>query len=178
MSSTNAVKPGAGENRDYSGGQFKASQRFTMRQGDPRVHALYLIFTNEPKVSVTWDFRKQVIDLAQQLFAGNFNWFIRQDTNAMITDQNYAFMLDTVRFIATGRRRISIYTWPALLTYNVPAGISVDSRNDISKLFIELALDTHVDKVIQKWVSHKGGFDDMMYTINMLFGTVPEQAKN
>jgi len=172
MAGTNAVKPFGG---DYSGGQIKAAQRFTMRQGDPRGHDLYLVFTNEPKKSVTWEFRKKVIDLAQTLFAGNFNWFIRQDTNAMITDQNYMFMLDTVRFIATGKRRLSIYTWPTLLSYKVPVGSAVDSRNEISKLFIELALATDVNTILAKWVSHKGGFDDLMYTLNMLFGNVPEQ---
>lgn len=178
MSSTNAVRPFTDTaNREYSGGQYKASQRFTMRQGDPRVHALYLEFTNFPRKVVHWEFRKKVIDLAQILFAGNFNWFIRQDANALITDQNYAFMLDTVRFIATGNRRLSIYTWPALLSYNVPIGNTVDSRNEISKLFIELALETDVNTVIQKWVSRKNGFDDMMYTLNMLFGNVPEQVQ-
>lgn len=175
MPATNVVKP---FNGDYSGGQAKAAQRFTMRHGDPRVHELYLIFTNEPKQAVTWPFRKKVIDLAQLLFAGNFNWFIRQDTNALITDQNYMFLLDTVRFIATGRRRMSIYTWPTLLSYKVPLGNSVDSRNEISKLFIELALETDVNVVLAKWLSHKGGFDDLMYTLNMLFGNMPEQNNN
>lgn len=175
MGATNAVRPFGS---DYSGGQFKASQRFTMRQGDPRVHDLYLEFTNFPRKSVTWEFRKKVIDLAQTLFAGNFNWFIRQDKNAAITDQNYLFLLDTVRFIATGRRRLSIYTWPALLTYNVPVGNTVDARNEISQLFIDLALGTDANTVIQKWLSHPKGFDDMMYTLNMLFGNIPEQIDN
>lgn len=177
MAGTNAVKPFGGD-REYSGGQYKASQRFTFRQGDPRVHNLYLIFTNEPKRAIYWEFRKQVIDLAQTVFAGQFNWFIRQDTNAAVVDQNYLFLLDTVRFIATGRRRLSIYTWPALLSYNVPVGLAVDSRAEISKLFIELALESDINVVIQRWLSHKGGFDDMMYTLNMLFGNVPEQINS
>lgn len=175
MAGTNAVKPFTGESRDYSGGQYKAAQRFTMRQGNPQVHELYLIFTNEPRVSVTWDFRKKVIQLAQSLFEGDFNWFIRQDKNAMVTDQNYLFLIDTVRFIATGSRRLSIYTWPALLTYDVPVGKTVDTRDEISKLFIETALATDTTTLISKWLSHKDGFNDMMYTLNMLFGNLPKQ---
>lgn len=178
MAGTNAVKPGYSDARDYSGGQYKAAQRFTMRQGDPRVHDLYLVFTNEPRKAVTWEFRKKVIELAQSLFAGNFNWFIRQDANASIVDQNYMFLLDTVRFIATGHRRLSIYTWPALISYNVPVGNSVDQRNDISKLFIEFALATDTTTVLSKWISRKNGFDDLMYTMHMLFGNVPEQTKS
>lgn len=175
MSAISSVRPFSNE---FSGGQHKAAQRFTMRQGDPRVHDLYLIFTNEPKRAVTWEFRKQVIDLAQTLFSGDFNWFIRQDTNALITDQNYQFMLDTVRFIATGRRRLSIYTWPALLSYKVPVNSVIGDRREISKLFIELALETDVNTILKKWLCHKGGFDDLMYTLNMLFGNMPEQIEH
>lgn len=176
MAGTNSVRPMGNDSRDYSGGQFKAAQRFTMRQGDPRVHQLYLDFTTYPRETIYWSFRRKVVDLAQQLFSGNFNWFIRQDTNALITDQNYMFLLDTVRFIATGHRRLSIYTWPTLLSYEVPLGASVDSRKEISDLFIELALNTDVNTIIQKWLSHKNGFNDMMYTLNMLFGNIPEKV--
>lgn len=176
MAGTNSVRPMGNDSRDYSGGQFKATQRFTMRQGDPRVHQLYLDFTTYPRETIYWSFRRKVVDLAQQLFSGNFNWFIRQDTNALITDQNYMFLLDTVRFIATGHRRLSIYTWPTLLSYEVPLGASVDSRKEISNLFIELALNTDVNTIIQKWLSHKNGFNDMMYTLNMLFGNIPEKV--
>lgn len=176
MAGTNSVRPMGNDSRDYSGGQFKAAQRFTMRQGDPRVHQLYLDFTTYPRETIYWSFRRKVVDLAQQLFSGNFNWFIRQDTNALITDQNYMFLLDTVRFIATGHRRLSIYTWPTLLSYEVPLGASVDSRKEISDLFIELALNTDVNTIIQKWLSHKNGFNDLMYTLNMLFGNIPEKV--
>ena len=116
---TNAVKPFDG-NREYSGGQYKAGKRFEMRQGDPRVHDLFVEFTNFPKQATTWNFQKRVVDLAQELFAGDYNWFIRQDSNAMLTDQNYAFVLDTIRFIASGTRKFSILTWPALVSYKVP----------------------------------------------------------
>lgn len=171
-----AVRPFP-ENRDYSGGQAKASRRFEMRLGDPRVHALFVEFTNFPKQAVTWDFQKRVIDLAQDLFAGEYSWFIRQDSNALLNDLNYAFVLDTIRFIATGTRKFSIYTWPALLTYDVPVVTeSVEGRRDIFFLMEELTVPTNTEKFISQWLTHKGGFDDLMYTMNMLFGNVPEKV--
>lgn len=173
---TNAVKP-FDSNRDYSGGQFKAGKRFEMRAGDPRVHDLFVEFTNFPKQAVTWAFQKRVIDLALELFAGNYSWFIRQDSNALLKDQNYAFVLDTVRFIATGTRKFSIHTWPALVTYEVPIiNESVDNRRDIYFLMEKLDVPTQTEKFLQKWLSHKGGFDDLMYTLHLLFGTVPEKV--
>lgn len=173
---TNAVKP-FDQNRDYSGGQFKAGKRFEIRQGDPRVHALFVEYTNFPKQAVTWDFRKRVIDLALDLFQGEYSWFIRQDANALLKDQNYAFVLDTVRFIASGTRKFSIHTWPALLTYEVPVvNESVEGRREIYLLTQKLDVPTQAELFIAKWLSHKGGFDDMMYTLNMLFGNVPEKV--
>ena len=173
---TNAVKP-FDSNREYSGGQALSQQRFTMRQGDPRIVDLMVEYTNFPRRSVYWEFRKRVIDLARVKFAGNYNWFIRQDNNALIADHNYAFLKDTVRFIATGKRRMSIHTWPMLLTSEPPAGLQlIEDRRDISELFISFDLASDVDKMLQSWLKQKGGFDDLMYTLNMLFGSVPEKV--
>ncbi|AEH03518.1 virion structural protein [Pseudomonas phage PhiPA3] len=172
---TNSVKP-FDANKEYTGGQYKASQRFTMRQGDPRVHDLFVEYTNFPQRTVYWEFRKQVIDLALVLFGGNYNWFLRQDHNATLTGVNYDFLLDTVRFIATGKRRVNLHTWPALLTYEPTQPINVEERRNIAGLFHELNLSLDTKAIIQKWCTHKGGFDDLMYTMNMLFGTVPEKV--
>lgn len=172
---TNAVKP-FDANREYSGGQAKAQQRFTMRQGDPRVVDLFVEYTNFPRRTVHWEFRKRVIDLARILFNGNYNWFIRQDNNAYITEHNYAFLQDTVRFIATGRRRLSIHTWPMLLTAEPASGLQlIEDRRVISELFKDLGLSTNNNNVLQKWLSQENGFDDLMYTLNMLFGSIPEK---
>jgi hypothetical protein len=171
-----AVRPFP-ENRDYSGGQAKASRRFEMRAGDPRVHDLFVEYSNFPKQAITWDFQKRVINLAQDMFAGEYSWFIRQDANALLKDQNYAFVLDTVRFIASGTRKFSIHTWPALLTYDVPIVTeSVEGRRDIYFLTQKLDVPTNNEQFIAKWLSHKGGFDDLMYTMNMLFGNVPAKV--
>lgn len=171
-----AVKPFP-DNRDYSGGQAKASRRFEMRIGDPRVHNLFVEFTNFPKQAITWDFQKRVVELAQDLFAGEYSWFIRQDANALLKDQNYAFVLDTIRYIATGHRKFSIHTWPALLTYEVPVITeSVEGRRDIYFLMQKLSVATSSDKFIAQWLSHKDGFNDLMYSLHMLFGNVPEKV--
>lgn len=175
MAGTNAVKP-FDSNRDYSGGQNKAPQRFTLREGDPRVHDLFVEFTNHPKRAVTWEFQSRVINLAQELFQGEYSWFIRQDSNALIKDQNYAFILDTVRYIATGKRKFSIYTWPALVSYEVPiTNESVQGRRDIYFLTQELHVPLDADAFIQMWLTHKDGFNDLVYSLHLLFGSTPEK---
>ncbi len=175
---TNSVKPFP-EGRDYSGGQIKPTKRFEMRKGDPRMHALFVEFTNFPKRAVTWEFQRKIIDLAQELFEGEYSWFIRQDSNALVKDQNYAFILDTVRYVATGRRKFSIHTWPALVSYEVPLiAESVSGRREIFFLMDQLKVPSQTNALIQRWLSWPDGFNDMVYTMHLLFGSVPEQVKS
>jgi hypothetical protein len=97
----------------------------------------------------------------------------------MIKDQNYAFILDTVRYVATGRRKFSIHTWPALVSYEVPlVNESVAGRRDIYLLIESLQLSTNTNAFLQKWLSQADGFNDLMYTLHLLFGTVPEQIRS
>lgn len=176
--STNSVRPFPG-NRNYSGGQLKASQRFEMRKGDQRVHDLFVEFSNFPKRARTWDFQRRLINLAQEIFEGDYSWFIRQDSNALVKDQNYAFILDTIKFIATGRRKFSIYTWPALVTYDIPVdNESVEGRREIYHLLEQLKVPSATNAFIQRWVCQPKGIDDLMYTMHLLFGNVPEKINN
>lgn len=159
--------------RGYSGGQSSSTVRDETRLGDPEVTRLYEIYTGPANPSGTWAFRKQVVKAAMRLFGGSTNWFLRQDPNPLVTEYNYQFLLDTLRFVATGRREISIYGWPDLIS-NYPAQSlpSIRQRHDIADAFRELALTTSTEALVQNWCLHKGGFDDLMYTLNILFGDV------
>lgn len=171
---TNSVKM----NNDYSGGQAQAQRRYITSVRDERVRDLFLEFTTFPTRTVHWDFQKRVIAEALRLFGGNYNWFIMQDSNAQRVDWNYKFLLDTIRFIATGRRELSIHTWPMMVTDEPPAGLQlIGVRTDVANLFKTLALSTSPEAMIQRWVSQPGGFDDLMYTLNILFGKATVKVK-
>lgn len=176
MAATNNVKVFP---RGYSGGQLLASSKFIQREGDAEVQELYMQFTHFPTQTVYWEFRKKVIDAAKRLFKGNYNWFIRQDANPLIESYNYQFLLDTVRYIATGHRRFSIHAWPMLLATEPSAGAElINGRYDIEQLFKEVQLSTDLDKMIKAWVSRPGGIDDLMYSLHLLFGTIQIVDKN
>lgn len=166
MSMPNIVKTsGPG----YSGGQVNSIPAFHSRDGHPEVVALYNDFTAPGAQVKNWAFRKRIIQLATKLISGKNNWFIALDSDTRIQEYNYEFILDTVRFIATGKRRISIYSWPLLISHpedNVLKG----EHSEIRKLFKELALSTSHTVLIQKWCQQPGGIDDLMFSLNILFG--------
>lgn len=160
--------------RGYSGGQSQTTDRHTTRMGDERINTLWEQYTSPENYSETWEFRRLVIQSAKRLLSGRPNWFLSQDQNPMVMEYNYHFVLDTIRFIASGYRRISIHAWPDLLTNHPKAAIDgVRERHEIADVFEELALTTSADAIIQAWCSHPHGFDDMVCTLNLLFGDLP-----
>lgn len=159
----------------YGGGQTPPQDTHETREGDPEVVALWERYTHVGNYSQLWDFRSQVIRVAKRLFTETPNWFTMQDRNPWVREYNYLFIVDTLRFIATGQRRIDIYTWPDLITYypDAQSPRDIGGRRQIADQIRELNIDTKADRLIQLWLSHRGGFDDMMNTLRILFGDLP-----
>lgn len=160
--------------RGYSGGQSPFKSRYTTRGGDLIINELWDRYTSPLNQSTMWSFRKRVIKAAKRLLAGRPNWFITQDENPWVAEYNYQFVVDTLRFIGTGRRRMSVHTWRELVRHAPEDGLSVASeRHDIADMFTKLDLTTSVDALIQMWCSRPKGFDDMVNTLYLLFGDLP-----
>ena len=162
----------------YNGTTFQQASTVEMvfREGIPEVVSLYREFT-EPGAKVNnWQFKRKVINLAMRLFNnGGTNWFLRADEDSSIQEYNYEFILDTVRYIATGRRRISMHAWPSLMSAHDPNAIRKEHMA-IRKLFSELALNVSTTELIQRWCSHKDGVYDLMFTLNLMFGDRKTEA--
>lgn len=153
----------------YSGGQVKSIPAFSSHSGHPDVVALYNEFIAPGAQVKNWQFRKRVIQLAVKLISGGSNWFIAVDEDRRVQEYNYEFILDTVRFIATGRRRTSIYSWPLLIS-SPEENVLAKEHGEVRKLFKELALTTSHTTLIQKWCEQPGGIDDLMFSLNIIFG--------
>lgn len=160
--------------RGYSGGQSKAGPTHRTREGDPVVNQLYDQFTAPVNNAKMWSFQRRVVQTAVRLFSGRDNWFMAQDRNPMVQQYNYQFLIDTLRFIGTGRRRIPIHAWPDLLSnYPVEGLDDVAERHDVASVFVDLGLSTSSDALIQMWCQRPNGISDLMYTLHLLFGDVP-----
>lgn len=163
--------------RGYSGGEASSQPANYTREGDPEINQLYDKYCQGNSHSGSWSFRRQVLAAAKRLLNGHTNWFIRQDANPMVMAYTYEFLLDTLRFVATGRRRISIHCWPDLLSHNPEDGLTrISERQQIAEAFVDLALSTSVDAVLQRWCGQPKGFDDLMVTLHLLFGEVNLKA--
>ena len=130
----------------------------------------------------TFDFRKRILLIALQAFGTKsfYYWYRAQYKSPIFSDNHSRFLDDTLQFIAQGHRELDCSTWLRVLafddshpTYEIATaqrndGMSVKAR----AFFGGAAEDTNLslNEVIQQWVSHKGGFEDLAITMNIMFG--------
>lgn len=156
----------------YSGGQNKTDFSSKTLPGVPEVVAIWRKYVDPNLDSSSWAYKKQVLRVAMELFGTQRNWFEFQERNPSLHGYNYGFVVDTLRFILTGKRNLSVHMWPDLVSHEYSHSQDVSGRHellDYMKQNAELMRNPPAG-MIQRWCSHKGGMDDMICTLNILFG--------
>ncbi|MCY1448816.1 hypothetical protein D9M71_655190 [compost metagenome] len=65
-----------------------------------------------------------------------------------------------------------------MLSDEPPTGLQlIGGRSDVQDLFKQLALGTSIEAMLQKWCMQPKGFDDLMFTLHMLFGKATVRIK-
>ncbi len=137
--------------------------------GDPRVKDLYTNYMSKHLHDPQWDFMSQAFKRASLLFGDFYFWLKLQFTgNDNVYDLNLAFLEDTVRFIRTGKREMSITAWAGLLMDNPDPVYGCANNDRLKKLNI---IDTaEFDNYIGMWCHWDNGLHDMLCTLNIVFG--------
>ncbi|WNT47091.1 virion structural protein [Salmonella phage SPLA10] len=120
----------------------------------------------------TWTFQRKIINRGLDLF-GDFREFLKaQDTNSSLTTHQRLFLEDTLQFICTGRRSMSLELRATCLAMESeeksPARFSPSrSTRPLFELYSLPAED-----YMYHWISHDRGFTDMVCTLNVIFGDI------
>lgn len=144
---------------------------FTEANGDGDVNALYDIYLNRSVNIESWEFRSRVLMTAARLFNQFSIWLSTQVvSNDRIYGLNLEFLKDTALFIKTGHRNMSITTWSELLLEypKETPGIAKPKRWDSD---FNIIVNDDDNDFLGKWCSHQGGFNDLICTLHILFGT-------
>jgi len=117
----------------------------------------------------SWHYRQSVLRCAKKAFGSSFSqWALTQAKSGYLYGRRLDFLIDTVCFIIGERRALSVTNWYELLEENVnPKKEAVFPRN-IERLK-SFPLSTTVE-AISKWCSQPNGVEDMVCTLNILFG--------
>jgi hypothetical protein len=138
---------------------------------NPHVEALYAQYIKKNPSWGSFDFRKETLLTALGAFGTRSfrSWYLSQHQSPACGDLHNRFLTDTLRYINEGRREMGLMTWGSLITMT-DEGNSVGPVSEYAKNLFKHDFGNSLTSVIQKWISHDGGLEDMLGTLHILFG--------
>ena len=117
----------------------------------------------------SWRFRAEVIATAARVFQNFDLWLtLNASSNEYIYDLNWKLVEDTVQFIRTGERNVSLLTMKELILEHPDARRGVATPRRLAALNLK---PNEFEHAVAMWCSRKDGFIDMLKTMNLFFGT-------
>lgn len=127
-----------------------------------------------------FDFREKVIKIALTAFGYSnlATWALAQRSSPTLTQNHADFIVDTLKFIQTGKRMYPIGTWEQLIGAgsNDPLTETKLDHNVLQQFESSWSyLHNHqtgntLPDTIAQWISQTGGFSDLIITLYTLFG--------
>lgn len=142
------------------------------------VEALYAAYIKSAPDVTSFEFRRRVLVAAMHAFgSSNFQfWYEAQMQSPVLGDLQARFLDDTLKFLRTGRREMSLETWAAILTIENNDGrlgmseYACDFFGITSKGQHRYSQNTLLTEVIQLWCSKHNGLEDLLGSLHILFG--------
>ena len=131
-----------------------------------------------------FDFREKILIAGKYYLAdanGSFySWINDQLKSDKLTAMHKEFLIDTLRFIKTGTRKVSIESWYRIIDPR-PIGINDKLPAFTPSLYVNNcsyeSTNYHYDKlpmkisnVLAEWTSHRHGFIDLIYSLAVIYG--------
>jgi len=136
--------------------------------GDQAVSELYRIYEIGDKDTRGLTFRFRVFDCALRLFGDFREWMVLQRNNPNLVGYNLEFLRDTLSYILHGTRRMSPMIWGDLVKESQDY---TSTPHHLVLPDLQVPSDITTAQVLQLWCSRKGGFEDLLQTLFVLFGT-------
>ncbi len=137
-------------------------------RGDQTVTELFRIYEQGVQDTRNLNFRFRVLDCAIRLFGDFREWMLLQRNNPNLVGYNLEFLRDTLKYVATGGREITPLIWGDLVSEKNDHS---SSANHLTAQDLSIPKNLSTAEFIQLWCSRKGGFDDLIQTLFVLFGT-------
>jgi hypothetical protein len=149
---------------------------------NPDVENLYSSYIKNNINTSSPEFRKEILVVAMKAFGTpNFlQWFSAQFRSPAAGDTHKRFLEDTLKFISSGNREMSLETWSALL-HITDEGDKIGVMGDESLAFFGMKrgdsvntarVNVFMTDIIQQWCSKPGGLEDLLGSLHILFGNV------
>lgn len=142
---------------------------------DDRVTEEYCRWQEDRAGFRSWATHETAIKLAIELFGDFQSWLREQQDNPNLSPHGWSFLLETIRFINTGERRVNVFTHTSMILMDVDAFNRMPQGDRKVKL-ASLVLPSP-DTVFCHWLRQPNGFSDMLCSLAVFFGnTQPKGA--
>lgn len=137
------------------------------------VYDVYQDRVTKKPVSTTFEFFKRAAITCAYTYGDFIQWLRTHAIAAKISATQFDFILDTLRFIATGRRKMSLSNWVNVTKY-VP-NLQITESEHASRLKL---LNDVIDKYsitsnpVPLWCAHESGLDDLIVTTAIMFAGI------
>ncbi|CAD5236108.1 virion structural protein [Klebsiella phage vB_KvM-Eowyn] len=111
-----------------------------------------------------WPYTRNAITCASRLFGSDLQeWFDSQASNDRLTVNARGLLNDTIGYINTGNRKVSLQSWARILMREQ----DMDLPKGPGKIEVITDLKTNA---LTQWLRHDRGLIDLVTTMNILFG--------
>lgn len=147
---------------------------------NPNVEALYKLNIDQPLQAKSFEFRERVLITALDAFGTKnfFEWVSLQYRSPSAGDMHRRFLADTMRFIETGHRELHTMTWANLVDVTDSGNVGPDFSEEVVDFFglnpatKQPTRNQKLIDVVQTWCTRRGGCEDMLGTLHVLFGDI------
>lgn len=126
-----------------------------------------------------FQFREDVLKVIFKAFGTlDFEgWYMAQYQSPSFGEQQRDFLEDCLRFIWTGKRKMSLENWDALLSASDTRISDIElpemARGYFNKQFVRQLAPTNrtmLPGLVQDWIAKPNGFADLLVSCHILFG--------
>lgn len=127
-------------------------------------------------------FREQIFKAAMDLFGGRdfYFWYQAQKASPLYGDYQKRFLEDTILYLKTGKRELSLVSWGTLITVSADLDPAGPESKFVNEFFGEsilgdgqrIAKNRDIVDILQLWWSKPAGVGDLLYTLHILFGNI------
>ena len=119
----------------------------------------------------SFDFVKRAAESCAYVYGDFHAWCKIHAVAANITTTQFDFIVDSIRFIRSGKRRMNLVLW-ANVTKLQP-GLQITEKQRATRLqILEAELEGCPVNVVPLWCSHEGGLDDVIVASAIMFGGI------
>ncbi len=150
-------------------------QEFARLFYSPEVTELYKRYQANTNLLTDIDERERVLKLATIHFGKNglHEWLEIQTKFAKISYSHLEFLLDNLNFIVSGRRQTSLGMWENLILKDDRSPLVELEKSEGLRVALKDArksIEGFLSNTLHNWVSHTGGYQDLLYTLYLIFG--------